>query len=193
MEGTNGWPATAWPADFAGHDGRGWQRRWTIATDALARASMAAAAAITVSQLGADCADALVESFADWALVDWGSGRPARAVAAHRPDPVLADLLAEVSAGDCPLIRSAMQRCAPLVAAAADDGSLGRLPSGRHATGALGASWAAVAPVVSHGVARGAVTIVRCPASPGIAFVELGVLAQIADLASVAGHRLSGW
>jgi hypothetical protein len=193
MEGTNGRPGTAWPADFAGDDDSGWQRRWTIATDALARASIAAAAATTVSQLGADCADALVGSFADWALVDWGSGRPARAVAADRPDPALADLLAEVSAEECPLIRSAMRRCAPLVAAAADDDSLGRLPCGRQVTGALGASSAAVAPVVSQGVARGAVTIVRCPGSPGVAFVELGVLSQIADLAGAAGRRLNGW
>jgi hypothetical protein len=193
MKGANGRPRTVWPADFAGDDDRGWPRRWTIATDALARASVAAAAATTVNQLRADCARALVGSFADWALVDWGGGRPARMVAAHRPDRALAALVAQVSAEECPLIRSAMQRCAPLVAATAGGESLGRLPCGRQVIGALGASSAAVAPVVSQGVARGAVTIVRRSGSPGIAFVELGVLSQIADLASAAGHRLSGW
>jgi hypothetical protein len=193
MEGISGWPETDWSADFADDDDLGWQRRWTIATDALASASVAAAAATAVNQLRADCAGALVGSFADWALVDWSGGRPARVVAAHRGDPALAALLARVPAQECPLIRSAMQRCAPVVAAAADGGSLGRLPCGRQVTGALGASSAAVAPVVSEGVARGAVTIVRCTGSPGIAFVELGILSQIADLASAAGYRLSGW
>jgi hypothetical protein len=193
MEGTSGWPETARPADFAGDDDRGWQRRWTIATDTLARASIVAAAATTVNQLAADCAGALVGSFADWALVDWGGVRPARAVAAHHPDPALAALLARARAEECPLIRSAMLRCAPLVAVAADGESLGRLPCGRQVSGALSASSAAVAPVVSQDIARGAVTIVRCGGSPGIAFVELGVLSQIADLTSAAGRRLSGW
>ena len=86
-----------------------------------------------------------------------------------------------------------MQRCAPVVAPAADDDEslLGTLPSGRPVIGAIGACPAAAAPIVSWGTARGAITIVRGAGSRAISFVELGVLSQIGELTNAAVNRLS--
>jgi hypothetical protein len=44
--------------------------------------------------------------------------------------------------------------------------------------------------VLNEGVARGAITIVRCADHPDAGFVELGVLSQIADLTNAAVTRL---
>jgi len=113
-------------------------------------------------------------------------------VAARHPDPPLAALLAAVRRDECPLITAAMGRGAPVLAAPPDDESLlGRLPGGRPVIGVLGASSAAAAPLMSRGAARGAITIVRCAGSPGVSFVDLGVLSQIADLTGAALTRLS--
>jgi hypothetical protein len=180
-------------AGRADHGHRDWVRAWTIATDALARVSVAAAAATAEQQWPAQAADALAGPFADWAFVDIGDGRPGRAVAARHPDPPLAALLAAVRAGECPLITSAMRRCVPVLAAPADGSALGGLPGGRTVIGVLGASSAAVAPLVSEGTSRGAVTIVRCVGSPGAGFVDLGVLSQIADLIRAAEDLLGRW
>ncbi len=159
--------------------------------DALARVSVAAAAAITEEELQADSADALAGSFADWAFVDLDGSRPTRTVAAGHPDLALATLLADVPAHECPLIASAMSRCAPVVTGLDDDESmLGRLPGGSPVVTAIGAHSAAVAPVLNEGVARGAITIVRCADHPDAGFVELGVLSQIADLTNAAVTRL---
>jgi hypothetical protein len=140
--------------------------------------------------LQADSAEALAGSFADWAFVDLDGSHPTRAVAGRHPDPELAALLTQVSLEQCSLITSAMQRRAPVVAAAGDDSLLGRLPGGRGVAPALGANSAAVAPVVEEGEAHGAITIVRCADSPDVGFVELGVLSQIADLTNAAVTRL---
>jgi hypothetical protein len=64
-----------------------WASAWTIAVDALARASVAAAAATAEAQLRQDSASALAGSFADWVFVDLLGRRWARAVAARQPDP----------------------------------------------------------------------------------------------------------
>jgi len=179
------------PAVRADHGHRDWVRAWTIATDALARVSVAAAGATAEQEWPAQAADALAGAFADWAFVDTGDGQSCRAVAARHPDAPLAALLAATRADECPLITSAMRRCVPVLAAPADDESaLGRLPGGRTVLGVLGASSAAVAPLVSEGTSHGAVTIVRCAGSPGVGFVDLGVLSQIADLICAAEDRL---
>src|SRR5215831_6855654 len=178
-------------ADSAEHGLHDWVRAWTIAMDALAGASVAAAAATAGAQLQARTADALAGPFADWALVDLGDRPPWRAVAARHPDPSLATLLAAVPRDECPLITAAMGRCVPVLAAPADDESLlGRLPDGRPVIGVLGVSSAAVAPLVSRGAAHGAITIVRCAGRPRVGFVDLGVLSQIADLTCAAVTRL---
>jgi sigma-B regulation protein RsbU (phosphoserine phosphatase) len=158
--------------------------------DALARVSVAAAAATTEEELQADSADALAGSFADWAFVDLDGSRPTRTVAAGQPDLALAALLADVPAHECPLIASAMSRCAPVVTGLDDESMLGRLPGGSPVVTAIGAHSAAVAPVLNEGVARGAITIVRCADHPDAGFVELGVLSQIADLTNAAVTRL---
>jgi hypothetical protein len=158
--------------------------------DALARVSVAAAAATTEEQLRADSADALAGSFADWAFVDLDGSRPVRAVAARHPDLALAALLAGMSAEECPLIASAMWRAAPVVTGLDDESLLGLLPGGRPVATTLGARSAAVAPVLNDGAARGAITIVRCTDHPDAGFVELGVLSQIADLTNAAVTRL---
>jgi hypothetical protein len=161
--------------------------------DALARASVAAAAATAGEQLRAQTADALAGPFADWAFADLGDGPPWRAVAARRPDPRLAALLTAVGRAECPLITSALEHGAPLLASPVEGESLlGRLPDGRPVIGVLGAHSAVVAPLISEGSARGAITIVRCVGSPAAGFVDLGVLSQIADLTCAAVTRLSG-
>ena len=183
----------AQPADTAGYGPHDWVRTWTIAMDALARASVAAAAATAGERLRAQTADALAGPFADWAFVDLGDGPPRRAVAARRPDPRLATVLTAVGWAECPLITSALQHRAPLLASPVEgDSLLGRLPDGRAVIDVLGAHSAAVAPLVSDGAARGAITIVRCADSPGVGFVDLGVLSQIADLTCAAVARLGG-
>jgi len=193
MNEPRGWTQAVRPAEAAGPEPHDWVRAWTIAMDALARASVAAAAATDGEQLPAQTASALAGPFADWAFVDLGHAPRRRAVAARRPDPRLAALLTAVDRTECPLISSAMQHCAPLLAAPADDESLlGLLPDGRPVIGVLGAHSAAVAPLVSDGTARGAITIVRCSGSPGVGFVDLGVLSQVADLTGAAVTRLSG-
>ncbi len=55
--------------DTAGQGPHDWVRTWTIAMDALARASVVAAAAMAGEQLRAQTADALAGPFADWAFV----------------------------------------------------------------------------------------------------------------------------
>ena len=183
----------AQPADTAGYGPHDWVRTWTIAMDALARASVAAAAATAGERLRAQTADALAGPFADWAFVDLGDGPPWRAVAARRPDPRLATVLTAVGWAECPLITSALEHGAPLLASPVEGESLlGRLPDGRPVIGVLGAHSAVVAPLISEGSARGAITIVRCVGSPAAGFVDLGVLSQIADLTCAAVTRLSG-
>jgi hypothetical protein len=170
-----------------------WAHAWTIATDALARVSVAAAAATAEPQLRQDSASALAGPFADWAFVDLLGPRWARAVAARDPDPALADLLLAVTAPECPLITSAMQRCTPVVTPVANDDEslLGMLPGGRTVLGAIGARSAAAAPIMNGPTARGAITIVRGPGPPAIGFIELGVLAQISELTNAAVERLA--
>jgi hypothetical protein len=193
MDETRGRLRAVPPADTAGHGPHDWVRTWTIAMDALARASVAAAAATATEQLRAQTADALAGPFADWALVDLGDGPPWRAVAARRPDPRLAALLTAVGRAECPLVTSALEHGAPLLVAPVEDESLlGSLPDGRPVISVLGAHSAVVAPLVGKGSARGAITIVRCAGSPAAGFVDLGVLSQIADLTCAAVTRLSG-
>jgi len=183
----------AQPADTAGYGPHDWVRTWTIAMDALARASVAAAAATAGERLRAQTADALAGPFADWAFVDLGDGPPRRAVAARRPDPRLATVLTAVGWAECPLITSALQHRAPLLASPVEgDSLLGRLPDGRAVIDVLGAHSAVAAPLVSEGSARGAITIARCAGSPAAGFVDLGVLSQVADLTCAAVTRLSG-
>jgi hypothetical protein len=192
MSELGGEPRRARAETLADEGMQDWARAWTIAMDALARVSVAAAATRDEAQLQAEGASALVGPFADWAIFDLLDGRWARAVAAREPDLALADLLLEVTAPECPLITSAMSRCAPVVALADDDESLlGRLPGGRTVIGALSACSAATAPIMNQDTPRGAVTIVRGPGRPGIGFVELGVLAQIGDLTNAAVERLA--
>jgi hypothetical protein len=190
MNEPRGRPHAEWPADPADEGDPEWIRTWTIAMDALARVSVAAAAATTEQQLQADSADALAGSFADWAFVDLDGSRPTRAVAARHPDLALAALLADVPAHECPLIASAMRRCAPVVTGLDDESLLGRLAGGRPVATTLGAHSAAVAPVLNEGAARGAITIVRGADQPDVGFVELGVLSQIAELTNAAVTRL---
>jgi len=193
MDEPRGWTQAIEPADATEYGPHDWVRAWTIAMDALARASVAAAAATAGEQLPAQTADALAGPFADWAVVDLGDAPRRRAVAARRPDPRLAALLTAVDRAECPLISSAMEHCGPLLASPVEGESLlGSLPDGRPVIGVLGAHSVAVAPLVSDGTARGAITIVRCADSPGVGFVDLGVLSQITDLTRAAVTRLSG-
>jgi len=119
MDEPRGRLRTVRPADTAGYGPQDWVRTWTIAMDALARASVAAAAATAGEQLRAQTADALAGPFADWAFVDLGDGPPWRAVAARRPDPWLTDVLSAVGRAECPLVTSALEHGAPLLAAPA--------------------------------------------------------------------------
>ena len=193
MDEPRGRLRTVRPADTAGYGPQDWVRTWTIAMDALARASVAAAAATDGEQLPAQTAHALAGPFADWAVVDLAGAPGRRAVAARRPDPRLAALLTAVGRAECPLITSALEHGAPLLASPVEGESLlGRLPDGRAVIDVLGAHSAVAAPLVSEGSARGAITIVRCAGSPAASFVDLGVLSQIADLTCAAVTRLSG-
>lgn len=173
-------------------------RAWTTATDALARASVTAAAA-SLEQLRAGSADSLAGAFADWVLVDLEGCEPARSVAsARRANPVLAVQLTRLRPEDCPLISSARRRGRPVLAAAADipaRASLGDLAAGQPAAGILRVSSAGAAPVFSRDVSLrviGAITIVRCSGNPDFGFMELGILSQVADLTGTAASRLRG-
>lgn len=188
------WSRPAGAGEAKDEEERYWAHAWTISMDALARVSVAAAAATAEAQLRQDSAGALVGPFADWVFIDLLGARWARAVAARDPDPALAGLLLAVSAPECPLITSAMQRGTPVVAPSAehdDESLLGQLPGGRTVIGAIGACSAATAPVMNAGTARGAITIVRGAGRPAVGFVELGVLAQIGELTNAAVERLA--
>jgi hypothetical protein len=193
MSEMSGWSRLA--GAEPGHDEpeQDWAHAWTVAMDALAGVSVAAVAATAEAQLRQDSATALAGPFADWAFVDLLRPPWARAVAARDPDPELAGLLLAVTASDCPLITSAMQRGTPVVTAVTDDDEplLGTLPGGRTVLGALDACSAAAAPIMNGPDARGAITIVRSAGHPGIGFVELGFLAQIGDLTNAAVERLA--
>ena len=177
-------PSYVWPADRV--------RAWTAALDAFAAAGGVAVAASSRRELRAGVARALVGGFADWAVVDlspWGPD--ARSVAGHDAGPLAPPALAAVPAGSCPMIVSAMAQRTPLVQAAmADPAELGVLPDGRPVSDALEAGSCAVVPVTVDGVARGAITIVRSRSHPKITFLELSVLAHIADLAAGTITRL---
>lgn len=179
-------PSYAWPADRV--------RAWTAALDAFAAAGAVAVTAATENELSAGTAQALVGGFADWAIVDlapWGPD--ARSVARHESGAPAAALepLAAVPARSCPVIVSAMAQRTPLVQAAmADPAELGVLPDGRPVSEVLEAGSCAVGPVTVDGVARGAITIVRSRSRPKITFLELSVLAHIADLAAGTITRL---
>jgi GAF domain-containing protein len=190
MNGPSGRSRSAWPADSA-YRRSGWEQAWTIAMDTLARASVAAAAATVRHQLQVTIARALTGAFADWVFADLDGRTLSRAVASRHPDPVLAAALGGLRAGECPLIRSAMRRCTPTVTVAAGDSPvLGTLPGGRPVAAVLGVRSVATAPIVKGGIARGAITIARCAGSPGLGFLELGTLSQIAELTSAAITRL---
>lgn len=187
------WPSVSAGAVRAGED----LRTWTIATDALARASLAAAAATCLEELLAGSANSLAGAFADWVFVDLGECQPARSVAsASRADPALAAQLTGIQAEDCPLISSAMRRRRPVLSAAADipaTASLGHLTSGQPTAEFLRVSSVGAAPVLSHDISPeviGAITIARCPGSPDMGFVELGILSQVAEFTGVAARRL---
>ena len=180
-------PSYVWPADRV--------RAWTAALDAFAAAGAVAVAAATEKDLSAGTAQALVGGFADWAIVDlapWGPD--ARSVAGHEsgaPATAALEPLAAVSARSCPMIVSAMAQRTPLVQAAMPDpAELGVLPDGRPVSEVLEAGSCAVGPVTVDGVARGAITIVRSRSRPKITFLELSVLAHIADLAAGTITRL---
>ncbi len=179
-------PSYVWPADRV--------RAWTAALDAFAAAGAVAVAASSERELAAGMAQALVGGFADWAIVDLAPWGPeARSVAGHDPGLSAATLepLAAVPARSCPMIVSAMAQRTPLVQAAmADPAELGVLPDGRPVTEVLKAGSCAVGPVTADGVARGAITIVRSRSRPKITFLELSVLAHIADLAAGTISRL---
>jgi GAF domain-containing protein len=195
MSEPGSWSPSAAPSGRGG--GRGPERAGpeavlTIALDTLARASNVAAAASAQGELQAQTASALAGPFADWVFVDLFGCDPTRAVAATRPDAVLARALTQVALGACPLIRSAVRRRTPLVQASVRDQSLlGTLPGGEPVITALGAHSVAVGPIMSRGAAAGAIAIARCARSPLVSFLELGVLARIADLTGVAAARLA--
>lgn len=167
-------------------------RAWTAALDAFAAAGGVAVTAASERELRAGTAHALTGGFADWAIVDlppWG--QDARSVAASEQDPELTAALAALPAQGCPMIVSAMAQRTPLVAAAlADPDELGVLADGRPVAQALAAGSCAVGPVTVDGAAGGAITIVRSRSHPEITFLELSVLAHIADLAAGAIRRL---
>jgi len=101
--------------------------------------------------------------------------------------------VAELSVHGCPMIVSAMEQRTPLVQASmADPAELGILPDGRRVADAFGAGSYAVSPIMADESAIGAITIVRGKSQPHVTFLELNVLAHIADLAAAAIERLSG-
>jgi GAF domain-containing protein len=73
----------------------------------------------------------------------------------------------------------------------ADSSELGVLPDGQRVAEALSAGSYAVSPITVSGRALGAITIVRDRSSPPVTFLELNVLAHIADLAAAAIERLA--
>lgn len=176
--------AYGWPAERV--------RAWTTALDAFAAAGRAAAAATATGDLLAGIAHALAGRFADWVIIDDGARGPAsRLVAARRRQPVLADALAGLSGQSCPMIASAMSQRTPLVRATPDDPvELGVLPDGRPVAGVLRASSYAVSPLTVDREAIGAITIIRGEAEPHVTFLELSVLAHVADLTATAIRRL---
>jgi GAF domain-containing protein len=178
--------AYVWPAERV--------RAWTTALEAFAAAGSAAVAATAERDLQSATADALSGHFADWVFVDlapWGPD--SRSVAGRRPDPELVAAVANLPVHSCPSIVSAMAQRTPLVQAAmADPAELGILPDGRRVAEALAAGSFAVGPITVDDVAIGAITIVRRRTQPHVTFLELNVLAHIADLAATAIMRLSG-
>jgi GAF domain-containing protein len=73
-----------------------------------------------------------------------------------------------------------------------DPAELGILPDGRRVASALGAGSYAVSPITAGGASLGAITVVRDRTRRPVTFLELSVLARIADLAAAAIERLSG-
>lgn len=177
-------PASEWPAERV--------RAWTTALDALASAGEAAVAATAEADLMAGTADALAGPFADWVIFDLVPGsHGARSVAGRRAQPGLASAVAGLPTSDCPLTVSAMDQRTPLVQAwIADPAELGVLPDGQRVVEALGAGSYAVSPITAGGAVLGAITIVRDKSRPPVTFLELSVLAHIADLAAAAIERL---
>ncbi len=78
--------------------------------------------------------------------------------------------------------------CAPIGEATA----LGELPGGEPVAAALDARSAAVGPIVAAGGVCGAITVVRCGEHAPLGFRELGIVAQIGELAGAAADRLRG-
>jgi len=179
-------PADLWPAERV--------RTWATALDALAAAGAAAVAATAERGLLAETADALTGRFADWVIVDVSrSGVASRSVASSRPDPELAAAVTELPVQGCPLISSAMEQRTPLVqASVADPAELGILPGGRRVADVFDAGSYAVSPIMADENAIGAITIVRGSSQRHVTFLELNVLAQIADLTARAIERLNG-
>ena len=177
-------PTYLWPSDRV--------RAAAAALDAFAAAGAVAVGASSERELGTETANALVGGFADWSIVDLSPwGEQARSVGATEPEPNVAAALMALPAGNCPMIACAMAQRTPLVQAALDDpADLGVLADGRPVSAALGAGSCAVSPVTVNGVARGAITIMRSRSHPNINFLELSVLAHIADLAAGAILRL---
>jgi GAF domain-containing protein len=139
-------------------------------------------------------ADALADRFADWVIVDVAqAGQGTRSLDGRRAAPWLATAVAELPVTGCPLTVSAMDQRTPLVQASVEyPGDLGVLPDGRLVTDALGAGSYAVSPITVFGRALGAITIVRERSRPPVTFLELNVLARIADLTAAAIERLDG-
>ena len=179
-------PASEWPPERV--------RAWTAALDALAAAGGAAVAATAQRDLMAGTADALADRFADWVIVDVAqAGHGSRSVAGRRAAPWLATAVAELPVTDCPLTASAMDQRTPLVQACIEDpADLGVLPDGRLVAEAIGAGSYAVSPITVCGRALGAITIVQERSRPPVTFLELSVLARIADLTAAAIERLDG-
>src|SRR5260221_6255193 len=105
----------------------------------------------------------------------------------------VAATVAELSVRVCPMIVSAMAQRTPLVRASmADPAELGILPGGQRVVDAFAAGSYAVSPIMAGESAIGAITIVRGNSQPHVTFLELNVLAHIADLTAGAIERLSG-
>lgn len=179
-------PADEWPAERV--------RAWTAALDALAAAGEAAGAATAEQDLLEGTANALTGHFADWVIVDVSPSRQAsRWVAGRGDEPGLATAVAGLPVDGCPMIVSAMEQRTPLVQAAmADPAELGVLPDGRRVAEAFGAASCAVSPIMAGEGAIGSITIVRGDSQRRVTFLELNVLAHIADLTAAAIERLSG-
>ncbi len=149
-------------------------RAWTTAFDAFAAAGGAVAAATAVHDLLAGT-------------------RPSRSVAARDHDPELATSLARLPLAGCPVIVAAMHQRTPLVQASmTDSAELGILPDGRRVADVLGAGSYAVSPITIGNAPVGAITVVRGRMQRPVTFLELNVLARIADLAAAAIERLDG-